>query len=527
VARIGNGTELDIVVLDEQNTDLRLPQGAADIHLRNPDTGEAVSTIVTTPRGDVSLSAPGRYLVEAGTTDQPTAVTVYDGQAQITDAAGATFDLSAGQAGLLTGNGNQPVFATRAAQPNPLDNWATQREQQFAATPLPPQVSPDMTGVATLAAYGGWQSEPAYGPVWFPRGVAAGWEPYRDGHWAYVRPWGWTWIDNARWGFAPFHYGRWVRIHDTWAWAPGAVTVQSGVVARAIYSPALVVFAALGVGGPDIAWYPLGWNEPYIPAYRVSRGYIERVNFRVVERPRLAEVTTIYDRLYARGGNFDPYQHVKVGVYRDRAIAVPRAAFQSARPVAAVATKPAPGQLRPMIRPTSVAIPPARPHPALRTAEPPKPKILPVTKRAPIPQKLMAPKSGPAGQPIPAAAVHPPAPLAQPKPAMKPAVTSPPKQPENRPALAKPETKPALTQPSHGQEVRPHAKPEAKPGVTHPANKPEGRPEAKPAMMRPPALSDHKPEARPAPGGPKGPPTHDTKKPDPKKPPRPNEKPQP
>jgi hypothetical protein len=25
-----------------------------------------------------------------------------------------------------------------------------------------------------------------------------------------MSPWGWTWVDNAPWGFAPFHYGRWV-----------------------------------------------------------------------------------------------------------------------------------------------------------------------------------------------------------------------------------------------------------------------------------------------------------------------------
>ena len=34
------------------------------------------------------------------------------------------------------------------------------------------------------------------------------WVPYRHGHWA-MSPWGWTWIDDAPWGFAPSHYGRW------------------------------------------------------------------------------------------------------------------------------------------------------------------------------------------------------------------------------------------------------------------------------------------------------------------------------
>lgn len=88
VVRIGNGTELDIVALDEQNTDLRLPQGIAAIYL-SPAAAAPVRTVITTPRGDVALSAPGRYFVGAGTEDHPTIVTVYEGGAQITDAAGA------------------------------------------------------------------------------------------------------------------------------------------------------------------------------------------------------------------------------------------------------------------------------------------------------------------------------------------------------------------------------------------------------------------------------------------------------
>jgi hypothetical protein len=54
-----------------------------------------------------------------------------------------------------------------------------------------------------------------------PQQVAIDWAPYRDGHWAYVVPWGWTWVDNAPWGFTPFHYGRWVLYGNRWAWLPG------------------------------------------------------------------------------------------------------------------------------------------------------------------------------------------------------------------------------------------------------------------------------------------------------------------
>ena len=90
-----------------------------------------------------------------------------------------------------------------------------------------------------LDSYGSWSVQPEYGNVWFPRTVAAGWVPYRDGHWAWIDPWGWTWVDDAPWGFAPFHYGRWAYFDRGWGWVPGPRTV------RPVYAPALVAF----VGG--------------------------------------------------------------------------------------------------------------------------------------------------------------------------------------------------------------------------------------------------------------------------------------
>ena len=480
MARIGNGTELDIVALDEGDIDLRLPQGMVSVHLAAPPADSTpVNTVITTPRGDVSLAAPGRYLIDAGTEDQPTVITVYDGGAQITDAAGATFNVAANQAGVLTGDSNQPAFATQSAQANALETWAQQREQKYVVAPLPAQVSPAMTGVATLAAYGDWQTDPQYGPVWYPRGLDAGWQPYSQGHWAYIRPWGWTWVDNAPWGFAPFHYGRWVRVRNGWGWAPGAVVVTPGVAFVApIYAPALVVFAdiAAGPGGPGVAWYPLGWNEPYIPAYRVSRAYIAGINVRVVEQTRIVQVTNVYNRIYERGGHFDPYAQLQVGAYRGNAIAMPRTAFGAARPVAQVAFKPPATQLTPMMRPTGVTAPRAKPHAALTKSEPPKPKVLPAAKRAPIPQKLMAPKKGTVTRPTPAAATtRPGMPPNQAKPEAKPAVTTPPKAPETATEARLNRTDQAGSKPASS---KPEAKPEAKPEVK-PAAKPEVKPEAK------------------------------------------------
>ena len=108
-------------------------------------------------------------------------------------------------------------------------------------------------------------------------------------------PWGWTWVDDEPWGFAPFHYGRWAYAENRWCWVPGPVAV------RPVYAPALVAFVG-GVsisigGGPGVGWFPLAPGEVYMPYYRGSRGYVERVNVTntVVNVTRVTNVYNVYN----------------------------------------------------------------------------------------------------------------------------------------------------------------------------------------------------------------------------------------
>jgi hypothetical protein len=142
-------------------------------------------------------------------------------------------------------------------------------------------VSPEMTGVEDLDRNGRWEQDSEYGNVWFPTQVASGWEPYRDGRWMWTRHWGWSWVDDAPWGFAPFHYGRWVVLRGRWCWTPGHY------VARPVYAPALVVWrqtpgVSINVSvrqpPPRGAWSPLPAKEVFVPNYRHSGDYANRVN---------------------------------------------------------------------------------------------------------------------------------------------------------------------------------------------------------------------------------------------------------
>ncbi len=96
-----------------------------------------------------------------------------------------------------------------------------------------------------LAPYGAWDYDSSYGNVWSPSAsiVGAGFSPYATGgHWA-LTEYGWTWVSDWNWGWAPFHYGRWITRAGRWSWVPGTM-----------WGPAWVSWRS---GGGYVGWSPL------------------------------------------------------------------------------------------------------------------------------------------------------------------------------------------------------------------------------------------------------------------------------
>jgi hypothetical protein len=282
---LDESTEFDVTTLDNSQFVASEAQGAIFVQLKSLTQGQTL--VVNTPRGSVQISQAGDYEIVAGDTNDATTVTVVQGAAHI---AGTNLALDVGpnQTAAITGSdtlqGTVGALQEDAFLKTQLQLLA-QQPQRSAATP--PECR-SMTGGEQLASYGSFTPSAQYGQVWYPRDVPSNWAPYRDGHWAYVSPWGWTWVDNARWGFAPFHYGRWAQIEGRWGWLPGggAPYVPGSYP---IYSPALVSFVgvgtvglgfSLGIGGGGYApaWIPLGPREPYYPWYHTREGYFGRIN---------------------------------------------------------------------------------------------------------------------------------------------------------------------------------------------------------------------------------------------------------
>jgi hypothetical protein len=128
-----------------------------------------------------------------------------------------------------------------------------------------------MTGYAALDGHGPWRNSGQYGEVWYPDGLPANWAPFRFGHWQRIAPWGWTWIDDQSWGFAPSHYGRWAVLDKRWAWVPGRF------VEYPAYVPAVVAF----LGTPGVGLSVANSSAPgevYWPSYAQRLAYVRKLN---------------------------------------------------------------------------------------------------------------------------------------------------------------------------------------------------------------------------------------------------------
>jgi hypothetical protein len=273
--RLDGDTVLDFNRIDDEIVQMTLQRGTAAVRVRNREQLREIDLL--TPRERIAFEDVGRYRIDVDRTPGVSAITAHVGSARAVSGR-MNFVVQSGQRGEATA---EPLAGFQIVTPasDVFDDWVAARDRRDDTSQSTRYVSAETTGVESLDEHGEWRTVDSYGAVWFPTGVVAGWAPYRYGHWAFIHPWGWTWIDDASWGFTPFHYGRWVQVQNTWGWVPGAY------VARPCYAPALVawygtpgVSVSVGIGGP-VGWFPLAPNEVFIPSYRYSRRYITQVNY--------------------------------------------------------------------------------------------------------------------------------------------------------------------------------------------------------------------------------------------------------
>jgi hypothetical protein len=529
VIRLSANTGISFLNLDDRTVQVQLSSGSVNVRLQRLDRDENFE--IDTPNLAFSALAPGRYRVDASEDGNYTVVNLRDGEGEATG-NGQTYKLHPGQRGTFNGTDSLNADIVQVGGPDAFDSWADNRDRRAEESQSARYVSHDVVGYEDLDEYGDWRDDASYGHVWYPNRVSAGWAPYHDGHWAWISPWGWTWVDDAPWGYAPFHYGRWVSVRGRWGWIAGPVTV------RPVYAPALVVF--VGGRGPamggNVAWFPLGPREVFVPSYHVSRGYVNRVNVSNTT-VNTTTVTNVYNTtIINKTTNVTNVTYVNRNV-NGAVTAVPQRAFTSAQPVARSSVRmtareiaSAPVSARVEVAPTQssvlgvhantanrVAAPPAAvaARPVIAKATPPPPPVsfakqqqaLDAHPGQPLARQQLQslrPANAPAAQPQVRQA--PPGKPATPNMGRpgnqpnQPANAVPPNQPGNRPGgqpapNERPGANPATPgRPATNNQPAPNARPSETPGgnaqppAAQPGNRPAGNqpvPNARPEPNRP------------------------------------------
>jgi hypothetical protein len=329
--RMNAGTGVSVLNLDDQIAQLQLTQGALNVRVRRLEPNQVFE--VDTPNLAFTLRQPGEYRIEVDPEGNATTIVVRKGQGEVYG-EDAAYVIDSRQPYRFTGTGLREYQYVDAPRVDEFDRWSSDRDRSYDNSGSARYVSQDVVGYQDLDANGTWRADATYGNVWIPNRVAADWAPYRDGHWAWVDPWGWTWVDDAPWGFAVSHYGRWTNLSGTWGWVPGPVRT------RAYYAPALVAFVGgsnfqLAISGGNVggvAWFPLGPREVYRPSYAVSRGYFENIN-----RSNTVINNTVINNYYNNS-------NVTNVVYANRrvpgaVVAVPTTAFVQSQPVSRAAVR--------------------------------------------------------------------------------------------------------------------------------------------------------------------------------------------
>lgn len=357
-----------------------------------------------------------------------------------------------------------------------------------------------------LSPYGIWTYSQQYGYVWAPN-AGRYFKPYgSNGRWVFTH-YGWTWVSDYRWGWAPFHYGRW--IYDDWRgwlWIPGYD-----------WAPAWV---AWGSYGGNYGWAPLGpginisvnfgWRPPtawwtFVPGNRFGgsnwQNYAIRNN-RTIVNNNITIINNVYngnsgsnrvaspwmrgpeardvERITrtrirpmeitdARDPNADRINNNKLAIYRPAVDKKPEARpgkiedIDKVRPVTKLPEREPANNL---VRPTR----PLNPQPVNPAPGPVTRPVNPAPSPRPAPQPTPRPVTRPVTQPTPKPVSPQPVPQPTPKPANPGQAPRPAPRPVTRPANPAPSQ-----QPSAQPVPRPAARPVAKPANENAPGRPAPR----------------------------------------------------
>ena len=261
LVRLDRATELTFLALPsagasiQDNTVLQLAGGTIRVAAIAPGEQEFR---IDTPVASVYLLGEGDFRIEVDP-DGSTRLSSLRGVAELAGRSGSVLVRGGMLAQAIAGSAPSTPRAYNTFTTDGFDRWVARRDEFYREQDryagnyddevyeeLPAEVRPYYRELSTQGA---WVDTEEYGYVWYPANTAEGWRPYSDGYWSYG-PSGYFWVGAERWGWAPYHYGRWTWVGGSgWCWIPGRVFGGAWV--------------AWSWGSSYVGWGPLDyWNRP-------------------------------------------------------------------------------------------------------------------------------------------------------------------------------------------------------------------------------------------------------------------------
>ncbi|MGA2227283.1 MAG: DUF6600 domain-containing protein [Syntrophobacteraceae bacterium] len=263
LARIGASTQIQLIALKGDASEIDVASGVARFYNRNPNG----MLKVTTPFGYVLADPDSTFDLYVG--DQSVEVLALNGQVDyFQQGSDARYEVTPGGPSILADatqvtNGEGSVDAQWDDWNAGRDNARTKRAEVRGESVkyVPPQLQDD---TADLDESGTWDRVNYQGEereLWRPTHVEPNWQPFTVGRWTDYDE-DQVWVPEEPFGYVTHHYGNWLLVDGRWYWAPPApvVKVAAGPTIGFGWYPGRVAWISTDV---DAGWVPLAPTEVY------------------------------------------------------------------------------------------------------------------------------------------------------------------------------------------------------------------------------------------------------------------------
>jgi len=265
-ARIDGDTQIQLVLLNKETTEIDLSLGKARLYNKSSDT----MIKATTHFGYVMVPPETTFDLYVG--ENVVKVIALKGTVYfVHNSSDTRYEVTAGSSSVFAYSTR--VTASEGHISPGWDGWNRDRDILWAETMratgesasyLPPALHDE---AYVLENYGQWERvfyDDAYYSFWRPVCVGAGWAPFTVGRWS-VWHGDKIWIPQEPFGYVTHHYGNWIFTRGYWYWAPpvtrrmlctGLPLLDTG----SCWYPGRVAWIHYGA---NVGWIPLAPYEPY------------------------------------------------------------------------------------------------------------------------------------------------------------------------------------------------------------------------------------------------------------------------